>query len=125
MSMICGFMVGFVFELRVAVFVGLCVRYGGQAGFGPVVVDVCAQRVGQFLVFVCVFGIPVCGWPFVFRLSFAGLFGVVCSSGVVRGGVVWCAVGGFVVQCRGFGGLSVLFPSSRVSWLFCVVVCWV
>ena len=86
-------------------------------------VDVCAQRVGQFLVFVCVFGIPVCGWPFVFRLSFAVLFGVVCSSGVVRGGVVGCAVGGFVVQCRGFGGLSVLFPSSRVSWLFCVVVC--
>ena len=40
MSMICGFMVGFVFELRVAVFVGLCVRYGGQAGLGSVVVDV-------------------------------------------------------------------------------------
>ena len=56
---------------------------------------------------------------------FAVLFGVACSSCVVRGGVVGCAVGGFVVQCRGFGGLSVLFPSSRVSWLFCVVVCWV
>ena len=52
-----------------AVFVGLCVRYGGQAGLGSVVVDVCAQRLGQFLVFVCVFGIPVWGWPFVFRLS--------------------------------------------------------
>ena len=84
--MICGFMVGFVFELRVAVFVGLCVRYSGQAGLGSVVVDMCAQRVGQFFVFVCVFGIPVWGWPFVFRLSFAVLFGVVCSSGVVRGG---------------------------------------
>ena len=93
--MICGFMGGFVFELRVVVFVGLCVRYGGQAGFGPVVVDVCAQRVGQFLVFVCVFGIPVCGWPFVFRLSFAILFGVVCSSGVVRGGDGWVRRGWF------------------------------
>ena len=30
----------------------------------------------------------------------------------------------YVLAPMGFGGLSVLFPSSRVSWLFCVVVCW-
>ena len=44
---------------------------------------------GQFLVFVCVFGIPVWGWPFVFRLSSR-----VCL--VLRVHLALCVVGWWV-----------------------------